>query len=74
MQAWNSRCRENYIWTYGRVLTSSGHDAWSVIGIRGSCGCAIWKNEGHITGRGRRVVSKDSRYNYKDNHIYDPFY
>ena len=69
-------CRENYVWTYAKVLTKSGHETWSVISIRGSCACAIWKNEEyHITVRGRRVIvdGKDIRNN-KNNHIYDPFY
>ncbi|OQR68599.1 hypothetical protein BIW11_12810 [Tropilaelaps mercedesae] len=38
---WNSRCRESYIWTYGKVLKDDGKIGWSVIAIRGSCSCGV---------------------------------
>lgn len=41
LQQWNSRCRENYIWTYGKVLKDDGKIGWSVIAIRGSCSCGV---------------------------------
>ncbi|XP_064487948.1 uncharacterized protein LOC135400143 [Ornithodoros turicata] len=41
-QVWNSRCAENYIWTYGKVVKANGDIGWSVIAIRGSCSCSVW--------------------------------
>ncbi|XP_054159862.1 venom nerve growth factor 2-like [Oppia nitens] len=71
---WSSRCRENYIWTYGKVITSTGDIGWSVIAIRGSCSCAIWpKTNDVVNGRGRRVSPK--HVNKEDNHLLtDPFF
>jgi hypothetical protein len=72
---WNSRCRENYIWTYGKVMTNNGDTGWSVIAIRGSCGCAIWPRSNDVSGvgRGRRVITKQKTR--EDNHIInDPFF
>ncbi|XP_022658114.1 neurotrophin-7-like [Varroa destructor] len=46
---WNSRCRENYIWTYGKVLKDDGKIGWSVIAIRGSCSCGV-SRKGHRLG------------------------
>ncbi|KAI1286913.1 Brain-derived neurotrophic factor [Halotydeus destructor] len=65
---WNSRCRENYIWTYGKVMSISGETGWSVIAVRGSCGCAIWpkrpetRSASSTSGR-RRRVSKNNNAN-----------
>ncbi|CAG2176198.1 unnamed protein product [Oppiella nova] len=76
-KVWSSRCRENYIWTYGKVITNTGDIGWSVIAIRGSCGCGIWPahrtNEVMGVGRGRRV--SPNQVNAEDNHLLvDPFF
>ncbi|CAG2104015.1 unnamed protein product [Medioppia subpectinata] len=74
-RTWSSRCKENHIWTYGKVITNSGDIGWSVIAIRGSCGCAIWPKVNEVMGVGRGRRLSPNQLNREDNHLLaDPFF